>query len=216
MQRWLRSSSSPSTPGDTAKVATFNGSCWRTANSLLRTDALVVCVQEAKLSKQADLAEASQWALNNGWHSIFSAAGRGPKGGLSAGVAILARPIVGLRLPSVGPWEVRKGRAIVAMVTLSGCPPIAVACTYLISGVGISKANAAILADVGQVLEQLDAPFVWGGDFNGSPASIAATEIHSRTGAAIIAAPEGAATCRTPFKSSNIDFHRSRSTCKSC
>ena len=118
-----------------AAIASFNGNCWRTMKRfLVRTKALVVLGQEIKLRGAESIAEASQWAAANGWQAIISAAGLGPNGGLSAGVAIFARPIVGLRYPDGGRWEICRSRAVVGIITLAGCPPFAVVSSYLRSG----------------------------------------------------------------------------------
>ena len=168
---------------------------------LVRTKALVVLGQEIKLRGAESIAEASQWAAANGWQSIISACCLGPNGGHSAGVAIFARPIVGLRYPDGGRWEVCRSRAVAGVITLAGCPPFAVVSSYLRSGEGLSKANAAILAEIGKALQVMNIPFIWGGDFNMPPETLAASEVHTRTRAAIVAATGGAVTCRTAFKS---------------
>ena len=173
---------------------------------LARTKAIIVLGQEIKVRGDDDLAEASQWAAANGWHAIISSAALGPNGGLSAGVAIFARPIVGLRYPASGRWEIRRSRAVMGMVSLPGWPPLLVVCSYLHSGEGLSKANAELIADVGRALQADGSPFIWGGDFNMAPAALAASGVHSRTSSAILAATSGAVTCRTAFKSSNIDY----------
>eukprot|EP00972_Heterocapsa_arctica_P069524 10272289-Heterocapsa_arctica.AAC.1 len=47
------------------------------------------------------LDEASQWAKDNGWASIWTPSMQGVGMGKSIGIAILARPHPGLRLPEI-------------------------------------------------------------------------------------------------------------------
>ena len=216
MRSWRRLRSVPNAPrSESADVAaaatefivTFNGNCWPTMKPFLaRTKAVIVLGQEIKVRGDDNLAEASQWAVANGWHAIISSASLGPNGGLSAGVAIFARPVVGLRLPDSGCWEIRRSRAVMGMVSLAGWPPLLIVCSYMHSGEGLSKANAELIADIGRALQDDGSPFIWGGDFNMAPATLAASGVHTKSNAAIVAASKGAATCRTAYKSSNIDF----------
>ena len=95
---------------------------------LARAKAIIVFGQEIKFRGEDNLAEASQWAQANGWHAIISAATLGPNGGLSAGVAIFARPVAGLRFPDNGLWEIRKSRAIMGVVARSPAARLSLSC----------------------------------------------------------------------------------------
>ena len=151
-------------------VVTFNGSCWKNLQVFLRyTSALVVMGQELKLLSPEEIAEASQWALANGWHSIITPGLVGLRGGASAGVGIFARPQLGLRFPDDGAWEIRKGRAVAAMVSWPGAPPVLVVTAYFQSGTGMNRFNAFLMSDIGKRVQALGKPFIWGGDFNMNP-----------------------------------------------
>eukprot|EP00972_Heterocapsa_arctica_P027347 4018230-Heterocapsa_arctica.AAC.1 len=61
----------------------------------------MILIQEHKIIEGPSLDEASQWAKDNGWTSIWTPALQGVGMGKSSGTAILARPYLGLRLHEI-------------------------------------------------------------------------------------------------------------------
>ena len=89
----------------------------------------------------------------------------GEAGGGSVGVAILARPWLGLH----SPVEVVQGRALAALVHLPGSPPATVISIYGHTGNSLGEKNVSLLAAVGEHASSR-APFIVGGDLNMHPA----------------------------------------------
>eukprot|EP00959_Pyramimonas_sp_CCMP1952_P184457 3857098-Pyramimonas_sp.AAC.1 len=58
----------------------------------------VVMRQERKLARDEDMRKAQAWYLRDGWKSHFEPGTSGPKGGVSACVAVLARASSGLHI----------------------------------------------------------------------------------------------------------------------
>ena len=80
----------------------INVSSWGTLQEQLpkvRDDVLVVLVQETKLLG-AQIPDATHWLAVRGWNAVWLPAQLTEKGGASAGVAILARDRMGIRLPT--------------------------------------------------------------------------------------------------------------------
>ena len=81
---------------------------------LNRTQADVICVQELR-ADEAMLQDASRWLGCLGWNYLWTPSVRTEAGGLSAGVAILARDWLALRSPHGGS-EVVPSRAVAGVL----------------------------------------------------------------------------------------------------
>ncbi len=190
------------------KVVTINVTAWRSAIAfLLSTDADVLLVQEHKLGPE-EVDEAVAWLRRRGWNAIMAPAGRGPNGGWSAGVAILARPHVGLGLPLVGSEVIQPARAIAARVEPPGCRPCTVVCVYLHDGMGPAQCNMDLLrrTEVCLAAQGEDCPYIMGGDFQMTPQEIAAAGFAQESHAVLVAAGAPSGTCRTHQSAREIDY----------
>ncbi len=150
----------------------------------------------------------STWALRAGWHSLFAPAQQGEGQGWRAGVAIFARPFVGLSMPRVGSHIVVPHRAVAACIEPPGYRMMTVVSLYLEDGKGVGQENLGHLSTVGNFLASQgeDVPFVVGGDYQASPDSVASTGFASHTNGEIVACGDPRGTCRSPQHASELDY----------
>ncbi len=150
-------------------IDTCNATAWGSAKRYLRrTKAGAVLLQEHHLAPQR-IAEASAWALKHGWHSLFLPAEEGEGTGWRAGVAILARPHMGLGIPHVGPVEVVPSRVMAASIEPPGYRRCTLICAYLEDGKGVSAANLRHLSAIGCCIQAQgeNVPCIAGGGLAG-------------------------------------------------
>ncbi len=190
------------------QVLTVNCTSWRSLIPVLaRTEADVILAQEIKLGPdEADAAGA--WLRRRGWNTVMSPSVRGPNGGWSAGVAVLARPHVGLSLPLIGTEHVVESRAVAVRMEAPGCRPcLAVSC-YLKDGAGMGKENLEILRRIGTFVAAHgdEYPFIIGGDMQMTPQELATTGFAGLSSAVIAASLSPSGTCRTASTAREIDF----------
>ena len=173
---------------DGLDIMTANVTCAANLKLLLQaTDVHVICAQEIKLSAD-ELEDMSQWCLMHRWKFLACPMLIGPKGGRSAGVAIVVRDVFGL-LPC-SPLVVCEGRAIAATLQLPDGPQFRLISLYLETRVGMSPSNKRLLAAAGQCLMASDVPGILAGDFNCSPSVVLETGFAQLIHGHVIA-PEG-------------------------
>ncbi len=98
------------------RAVTVNSTSWSSVVPFLRrTECDLVLLQEHRLGPE-DVDDKAAWARRNGWNALFLPAERGPHGGWSAGVAILARKHLALSPPRIGTEVVATSRAMMALV----------------------------------------------------------------------------------------------------
>ncbi len=190
------------------KVDTTNATSWGAMRRYLRrTDADLVLAQEHHLGPE-EVAAKSAWALRRGWHAIFAPAQRGDGQGWRAGVAIFARPFLGLAMPRTGGHVVIPHRAVAATVSPPGYRQLTVVSLYLEDGKGVGEENLSHLADVATFLTKQgdEMPYVIGGDFQMRPQGLATTGFASDANADIVASGNSRGTCRSSRASSEIDL----------
>ncbi len=190
------------------RVDTTNATSWGALKRYLkRTRADIVLAQEHHLGPD-EVPARSAWALRSGWHSLFAPAQKGEGQGWRAGVAIFARPAMGLAMPRAGGHVIVPHRAIGATVSPPGYRQFTAVSVYLEDGKGVSKANLDILAEVGSFLaKQGDgASFIIGGDLQAKPSDIAAVGFASKVDGEIVASGSARGTCRSSRTSSEIDY----------
>ncbi len=187
---------------------TCNSTAWSGARRFLkRTDAHLVLVQEHHLAPER-IADASAWALRNGWHSLFLPAEKGIGSGWRAGVAVFARPHVGLSVPHSGPTEVVPSRVLAASIEPPGFRRTAVLCAYLEDGKGMGHANLRHMEAIGACLAaQGDhVPCIVGGDWQSPPDVTAATGFASQASLTLVATLDPRGTHRDVRKASELDY----------
>ncbi len=193
---------------------TINGTAWGgIKRRLLDTASQVVAAQETHLLAD-EIPEKSQWALKNGWKSLWSPAAQGMKDHTSSGgVAIFVRSSLGLGVledPELAsehwPGELIPGRLLCGLVNVPGSRGIAVYSGYLHSGKGISKCNLNILRRVGAHVEHHARDFLFAADFQNEPEVLAGTKFSVSVGARIVAPSGEVGTCRNSTGSSVIDY----------
>ncbi len=187
---------------------TCNATSWSGARRyLVRTSAELVLLQEHHLPP-ARLAEASAWALRHHWHSIFIPAAEGSGGGWRGGVAILARPHIGLSVPMVGPVEVVPARVMAASIEPPGFRQCTVVCAYLEDGQGMSAANLRHLGDIGRCIKAQGehVPCIAGGDWQAAPAKVAATGFATQAGMTLVASAHPRGTYRAAKVATELDY----------
>ncbi len=191
------------------KIATANVTSWGSAiNFLHRTDADLLLIQEHKLGEER-MEAAIVWLRRRGWHAIMAPAKRGPNGGWSAGVAILAKSHLGISLPAVGSEVVCPAHVVAARVEAPGCRPFLAVSAYLQDGDGLGKTNMGMIQRIGLCIaaQGEDVPFVIGGDFQATPQQLATTGCAGQMGAVIVASADPRGTCRTHNSSREIDYY---------
>ncbi len=196
--------------GDHAQltIVTCNATAWGPLRRYLRrAKADIVLAQEHHLGP-AEIPARSAAALRMGWHSVFAPAQPGEGSGWRAGVAIFARPQMGLSHPRVGGHVVIPHRAVAACVEPPGYRPTTLVALYLEDGKGVGRENLDHLGEVGKfVASQGDkVPYVIGGDFQCSPEQLAATGVASHMEGEIVASGCRRGTCRSTKAISEIDY----------
>lgn len=119
-------------------------------NFLTTTTASVVCAQETKVTAAA-ADQFKEWCARNGWKCVLSHAVRTDKGGLSAGIAVLARQALGLGVPEDGPAPSLGGRLAVAVFEMPEVPPMCCASVYSFSGCRTTACNRELWQSVGSI-----------------------------------------------------------------
>ncbi len=189
-------------------IVTCNATAWGPLRRYLRrAKADIILAQEHHLGP-AEIPAKSAAALRMGWHAVFAPAQPGEGSGWKAGVAIFARPRMGLSLPRVGGHIVVPHRAVAACIEPQGYRPTTVVSLYLEDGKGVGRENLDHLGEVGKfVASQGDkVPFVVGGDFQCAPDQLAATGVASNMEGEIVASGSKRGTCRSARAVSEIDY----------
>ncbi len=188
-------------------VETTNTTSWGPLRKrLAATRAHIVLAQETKvmIGKQA---EASSWALRNGWKMVAAPAIAGKRGGASGGTAIFARSELGVRFPVHGGHVLEEGRAVAAIVEPPACRPVLVVSVYLRDGVGMNDANTDTLNKVGACVQTHSGwQRIIGGDFNVTPQTLAATGHVQEMNARVVAPDTRRGTCRTRWGTRVYDY----------
>ncbi len=187
---------------------TCNATSWTGAKRYLRrTEADLVFLQEHHLAPSR-VAAASAWALGRGWHSLFLPAVEGTGEGWRGGVAILARPHVGLSVPSVGPVEIEPARIMAASIEPPGFRRTTAICAYLDDGKGVGAANLRHLGAIGRCIgmQGEHVPCIVGGDWQAAPESVAATGFATQSGMALVATGHPRGTYRAARSATELDY----------
>ena len=188
-------------------IEAINGSCWRTLqDQIKRAHSEALLLQEHRLACPKKLAAATRWCLNNGWKAVFSPAVESTEGGEpSGGVAILVRAsLMGLaEAPEIlEPTH----RAIAAKVDFPGGRRTLLISTYFRHTIGLKDDNLTLLEQIGAATSLWAGPSIVGGDFNTTPATLAASGVDISMRAKIFAPAHPMGTCRKPTSNRVIDF----------
>ncbi len=198
-------------------VETVNTTSWGPLRKRLRaTRAQVVLAQETKIA-ECKRAEASTWAINNGWKMIAAPAVSGKRGGVSAGVAIFTRVELGVRFPPHGAHILEPGRAVAAVVEAPACRPTLMISVYLRTGTGLGDDNLRTLEKVRSCLQRHeDMQCLIGGDMNTTPEAMCSAGCAAAMGTRIIAPMTRRGTCRTIFGARVYDYFMTTSALANC
>ena len=182
-------------------VESFNGSVWSTIRKRLRrTCAHVLVAQEHRL-REAEIAEASAYALKEGFKSLWIPAVDTGTGGrqTSGGVAIFVRSW--LSLSQVGgrgddgeredrdPVMLVPGRLMAAMVAGPGIRGLVVYGVYGQCSVGLAQANIDVYEQLARHVASHDLPWLAAGDFNVAPQQLEESGIPKSLGASLVFNP---------------------------
>ena len=186
-------------------VETINSTSSTQAKQWLEaTQAHVVMLQEIKSTDTA-IEELHGWTTAHGWKMLATESRTTDSGGISAGVAVLARDWLGLRAPSTG-HVVVKHRLVAGLVQVPGFREFVAYSGYWWCGEGLSARNAELLAAVGEHVEVHGMSFILGGDFNMPPQLVEKSQIEDALECKIVHAGHHHGTCVTKNGSSIIDF----------
>ncbi len=189
-------------------IVTVNVTGWGSLVRYLRkASADVLLVQELRVGP-ASVDDKVAWLRRRGWNAVVAAATQGPNGGWCGGVAVIARPHVGMSLPRVGSDVVLDGRVAAAWLEPPGSRPFLALSCYMIDGLGLAKGNLEILRLIGNfVAAQGDeCPFVLGGDMQVTPQELAGTGFAGTASAVIAASLDPSGTCKTATSARELDF----------
>ena len=188
-----------------AAIDTWNGNAWHTCKgSATRSASEAVLLQEMKIPGHEDCSRAEDAAKNLGWQAKFNAAITTEKGGVSAGVGILAKKHVGMRHGTLMAAPRFRSRIMHSWLGLGRKGGVHVFSVYLWTSEGMSQRNRELLDELQRLTRLVKGPWIVGGDMNMVPEKMVkwATDNH-----ATIFAP-GTPTCNC----STIDYfivHRS-------
>ncbi len=200
------------------QVITANCTGWGPLQRLPEsTAAHAVLAQEHHL-RGIDVAAASQGAKARGWKSLWAEAEPGTGEGTRGGVAVFVRDFLGLSRPHWGDHVLASGRVVAAMMEGPGCRPTLLVSAYFRDGEGLSAANRALMAAIGERLRELGhgagdhesrasaAPYIVGADFNMLPDEVLDSGFADEVEGCVFA-PRGArGTCRTAAAQRTLDF----------
>ena len=146
-------------------MATANCTSWSSAKDLILNPlAHVLAVQETKVVKGSDIDEASSWAIKRGWKSLWCPAVPTAKGGVSAGLAILARQELALVEAAIPDEAVWPGHLQAGVVQAPGHRDFLLINVYLYTGIGLNVRNLELLRAVGLVISSAKLPVMVLGD----------------------------------------------------
>ena len=181
-----------------------NGSTATLKQRIGATQALVLFVQESGVHS-GNIGEVTDWCSKRKWHAVFCPAELKHSGKTAAGVAILCRFHIGLRLPEPheGTGQVYPHRVLHCVLHIPGWPKINAVCGYLVSGVGLNPMNVDILKAIGmQVERHLD--WVVAADWNLTVSAVEASKLPSKLEAKIVA--PSVSTCISAHTASILDY----------
>ena len=161
-------------------VDTVNPNVWSTATSYLATiTADIALVQEAKVEDGYDREAAEQAARFNRWNVPIEPCLVTKAGGKSAGAAVGTKSFIGMSIPEAVKEAQHlhpKGRFCMRRVAAMAKGGVHCGSIYLYDGFGITaKCNLDFLEGVGHTSSKLVGAWCIGGDWNCTPAELAAT-----------------------------------------
>ena len=191
-------------------ILTANVTAWQRAEDLLssfgpgRLQPDVFMVQEiAKTAREAKLLEGQ--LTNRKWQPQLVPSNVAPDKGKSAGVGLLASwsgTVAAYPVEDLG--KRHPGRVAVSLWSGLLAHGVVVVSVYAHTGAEAQGLNADLLEGLARELNGLRLPFIAGGDWNMSPAALAATGFATRL-KGIIVAPD-ATTYRSGGAESTLDF----------
>ena len=188
--------------------AMVNATSWSSMKVYLQTTRANVVLGAEMHTIGVQTAEASQWAINHGWKSIWEDAIPGADANHSiGGVAIFARSFLGLSLPPSGPSTVVRGRVVSALVNTPGTHGFVAYAGYFVVSEGLSARNLGLLQAIGEHIAGHGRPFVCGADFNFPPEVLASTSFASKIAAQIVHPDTNVGTCFQGAIPSTIDYY---------
>ncbi len=172
-------------------VVTGNGSGWGSIYAWLpNCQHDVMCVQEHKLGHPEDLAAASTNARERGWKSFWTQAvpslheAEAPSGG----TAVLVRNSLGALEPPGGA-DVYPGHCSAALVEAGGIGGVVFYSVYLRCGSELDAFNWGVLCRIAQHIKCHGRPWAVCGDWNVTPATLAASGWAEKLDGTIIVLP---------------------------
>ena len=166
---------------------TVNANAWGGAlKYTLNSAADVVLMQETKTRPGYNTEAAEQSARNAKWNVSIQACCETKAGGCSAGVAVGVRNYIGMSSTTAA--EASKhlhpaGRFTLKRVSACGKGGLQCGSIYCYSGIGITaKPNLDLLESVAHTVKSLKGCWIIGGDWNCSPAQLAATGWPAKVG----------------------------------
>ena len=152
---------------------------------LLKTSANVVFAQETHVCLD-EVPEASRWAKQKGWHSLWNPAQPEQRpGSSSGGVAVLTRSYIGLSKPPYGEMVLEPSRLMAAYIEAPGTHGFIGYSGYWYVSEGLSQRNLDLFEKLGRHRDKHPYQWICGADFNMSPQLVASTASRS--------------ACRMPF-----------------
>ena len=159
-------------------IDTANPSSWTTAKDkvLAHAKSDVICLQETKIARDNQIADAKRHARGLGWSTSHSAAKRTAAQGVSGGCAVAARKGIGIcQHPDghVAPDRQRRvNHAWVNGIIRGGAHVFSV---YAKDGIGPVGENLQRLEELAAAIRSISGPCIVAGDWNMTPHTLAQT-----------------------------------------
>ena len=142
-------------------IDSWNGNTWHScADRAFKSSADALMTQETKIKDQESCDRAEDAAGRNGWKATFRPANNTAKGGVSAGVGILAKKHVGLRSYPETIGKQFRPRISHAWLGTGRKGGLHVFSVYLWTAEGLSQRNKDLLGEIERVTKTLRGPWI--------------------------------------------------------
>ena len=192
-------------------IVTVNSTSWSACRDWLsdlppKERPHVVLVQEHKLATKEAIDDASTSGHLLGYTSIWTMAGKGPKGGPAGGTAILAITQLGLTKPRLPHGAQPHPRSTMGVIQPPRYGRMAVFSAYGVSKLGAKGENLEVIASFPTLADSIGLPFLAGGDFNMAPAALRRTGYGKRGQVAIMQTERHTCVTNSWATATTIDY----------
>ena len=165
----------------------------------------VIFIQEHKLTKYDDIQEASNFANDYGYKSLWTPASTGQGGKPTGGTAIWAVTQLGLTKPKL--LTSQHARTTIGVIEPPSYGRLALFSAYGAVSLGAKGDNLNMIASFALISESLGIPYLAGGDFNTKPAQLQRTGILKRGTSSMMAPSRSTCITRSWTTGTTLDYY---------